>query len=91
VEYGFAEMGQSGMTKSNVLLYRVMSVLAIAAGCGGMVMSFLYLASASFEDITAGTSGFVAGAILIGSGLISTAMLCDRVVSDAPGPTGQSG
>jgi hypothetical protein len=67
-----------------------MSALAIAAGFGGMVMSFFYLASASFEDITAGTSGFVAGAILIGSGLVSAAMLCDRVGHEATAPTGQS-
>lgn len=67
------------MTKAHLFLYRTMSALAIVTGCGGMVVSFVYLASASFEDITAGTSGFVAGAILIGSGLISSAMLIERV------------
>jgi hypothetical protein len=45
------------MANSHLLLYRAMSALAIAAGCGGMVISFLYLASASFADITVGTSG----------------------------------
>jgi len=63
------------MTKAHLFFCRVVSALAIAAGCGGMLVSFRFLASASFEDITAGTSGFVAGAILIGSGLISGAML----------------
>ena len=67
------------MTKTHLFLCRAMSALAIVTGCGGMVVSFLYLASASFADITAGTSGFVAGAVLIGSGLISSAMLTERV------------
>jgi len=53
----------------------VLSCLSIVAGGGGMVASFGYLASASMEDITAGTSGFIAGAVLIGSGLISLALL----------------
>ena len=40
-----------------------------------MVVSLGFLASVSFEEITAGMSGFVAGAILIGSGLVSLALL----------------
>ena len=47
------------------------SVVSMFAGVGGMVLSFIYLASASMADITAGTSGFVAGAILFGAGLLS--------------------
>jgi hypothetical protein len=54
---------------------RSLSLLAVFAGAVGMVVSFYYLASSNFADITAGTSGFVAGAILIGSGLIALAML----------------
>ena len=53
----------------------VLSGLSIMAGGIGMVMSFGYLASASMADITAGTSGFIAGAVLIGSGLLSLALL----------------
>jgi hypothetical protein len=56
----------------------VFAGLAIAAGGLGMPMSFLFLASGSMPDITAGTSGFVAGAILVGSGLISFAILASR-------------
>jgi hypothetical protein len=56
----------------------VLSGVAIVAGGLGMPMSFLYLASASMADITAGTSGFVAGAVLIGAGLISLAILATR-------------
>jgi TRAP-type C4-dicarboxylate transport system permease small subunit len=59
----------------------VLSILAMLAGGAGMVMSFLYLASASMADITAGTSGFVAGSILIGSGLISLTFLTIRTAS----------
>ena len=54
---------------------RFLAGLAVMLGAMGMVTSFLYLCSASFEDITAGTSGLVAGSILIGSGLVSIAML----------------
>ena len=54
---------------------RFLAGLAVMLGAMGMVTSFLYLASASFEDITAGTSGFVAGSVLVGSGLVSLSML----------------
>jgi hypothetical protein len=54
---------------------KILAGLSILAGLLGMPMSFLYLASRSMEDITAGTSGFVAGAILIGSGVISLSLL----------------
>lgn len=47
----------------------------IAGGVIGMVLSFIYLASASMADITAGTSGFVAGSVLMGSGLISCSLI----------------
>ena len=46
-----------------------------------MIVSFRFLASTSFEDITAGTSGFVAGAILIGSGLVALALLSRQATS----------
>jgi hypothetical protein len=55
-----------------------LSAGVILMGGAGMVMSFLYLASASMADITAGTSGFVAGSVLIGSGLVSLSMLASR-------------
>lgn len=49
-------------------------------GAAGMLLSFLYLASSSMADITAGTSGFVAGSVLIASGLISLTMLASRSI-----------
>lgn len=52
-----------------------LSVLAMVAGMLGMGMSFLFLASSSAMDIQAGTSGFVAGAILIGSGVVAVAVV----------------
>jgi hypothetical protein len=57
---------------------QVLSVLAMLAGAAGMAMSFLYLASSSIADITAGTSGFVAGSVLIGCGLLSLTLLATR-------------
>ena len=56
----------------------VLSALSVVAGGLGMAASFLHLGSSSMADITAGTSGFVAGAILIGSGLISLSLLAAR-------------
>ena len=56
----------------------ILSSGAIVLGAAGMVLSFLYLASSSMADITAGTSGFVAGSVLIGSGLISLTLLASR-------------
>ena len=64
-----------GATDSGQNVYRFLSRLAVLFGAGGMALSFLYLASASFEDIAAGTSGFVAGSVLVGSGLVSLSML----------------
>ncbi|HZN42042.1 MAG TPA: hypothetical protein VFD82_24795 [Planctomycetota bacterium] len=58
-----------------------MSALAVSVGATGMVVSFGFLASVSFEEITAGMSGFVAGAILIGSGLVALALLSRQVTS----------
>ena len=63
-----------------------LSLLALAAGAAGMVLSALALASSSMADITAGTSGFVAGAVLIGSGLLSLTALATR-----PAPSGAKG
>ena len=60
----------------------LLSVLAILAGGFGMVMSFLYLGSQSMENIIAGAAGFVAGAILVGTGLISLAILARNEPQD---------
>ena len=55
-----------------------LSFLLIACGLGGMVLSFLFLASASMADIHAGNSGFLAGSFMIGSGVISLSILAGR-------------
>jgi hypothetical protein len=54
---------------------RVLASLTFAAGAGGMVISFLFLASAHPLDVTAGAAGFIAGAVLAASGLLSIALL----------------
>lgn len=53
-----------------------------------MILSFGFLASASFEEITAGMSGFVAGAILIGSGLVALALLTRQATPVRPVDSG---
>ena len=52
-----------------------MSVLLIVAGIAGMVLSFIFLASGGTGDIMAGNSGFLAGAVMIGSGVIALSVL----------------
>jgi hypothetical protein len=54
---------------------RFLAVLSVLLGGAGMTLSFVFLASASFADVTAGASGFVAGAVLVGSGLLTLALL----------------
>jgi hypothetical protein len=41
----------------------------------GMIVSSVYLDSATWADFTTSASGFVAGAVFIGSGLILLALL----------------
>ncbi|MBP3957227.1 hypothetical protein J8F10_18350 [Gemmata sp. G18] len=63
------------MSKSALLgAYQVLSVLAILAGAGGMGLSFLSMACAELPEIVAGGAGFIAGSILVGTGLISLAI-----------------
>lgn len=64
----------------------VLAGLAMVAGALGMAMSFLYLASASMADITAGASGFVAGSVLIGAGLLSLTTLAAHGPKPPPPP-----
>lgn len=61
----------------------VLAALSVAAGGLGLVLSFLYLTSRSMADITAGASGFVAGSVLVGSGLLALTALATR---PAPSP-----
>ena len=61
----------------------VVATIAVGAGACGMVLSFLYMNSARMEDVTAGAAGFVAGAVLVGSGLISLTMLTAKASKEA--------
>jgi hypothetical protein len=54
--------------------------LVTLAGCAGMLLSFMFLGSSNPADIAAGQAGFVAGAVLIGSGLVSLTLLVSRGV-----------
>jgi hypothetical protein len=75
------------MKPSPLQVCSVLSCLAMAAGALGMVASFIYMASRDMRDITAGTSGFVAGAVLIGSGLVSLTILATHPSPEKPSPT----
>lgn len=67
----------------------VLSGWAILLGGVGMVISFVFLMSPNTADETAGTAGFVAGAVLAAAGLISLSVLAVRATH--PGPAEQSG
>jgi len=51
------------------------SAVLTAAGGIGMVLSFIFMASADPRDITAGSSGFAAGALFVCTSLIATAIV----------------
>ena len=53
--------------------YKTLAILSVVVGVGGMCLSFLFMTFGSQADIIAGGAGFIAGAILIGSGLIALA------------------
>jgi hypothetical protein len=56
-------------------VYQALSFLAVTAGLIGMAVSALFLGTDNLPASTAGASGFLAGSILVGSGLIATALL----------------
>ncbi len=57
-----------------LVAYKVLSALTVLAGAGGMGLSFLSMACADLPNIVAGGAGFVAGAILVGAGLVALAL-----------------
>src|SRR5438445_332617 len=61
----------------------VISRLVLAAGTGGMAISLVLLASASYLDVIAGATGLVAGSILAGTGLLSLTALSRVTVARA--------
>ena len=54
------------------------SFAALALGAAGMVLSFAYMNSTDIRAITAGASGFVAGALFVFAGLLSLAIVTTR-------------
>jgi len=67
-----------------VSLRGVCIALAIALmgfGAIGMLVCFLFLWSSDMRDITGAGLGFVAGAVMLGSGCISLALCSSRAQS----------
>jgi hypothetical protein len=52
----------------------VLAAAVLLAGAGGMVVSFLFLASRNHLDVIAGAIGFLAAAVLVAAGLLSLAV-----------------
>jgi hypothetical protein len=59
-----------------------LAALTLAAGVGGMGISFLFLASSHYLDVTAGAAGFIAGSVLVAGGLISIAVQRPAAIVD---------
>jgi hypothetical protein len=55
--------------------FHLAAILAMVLGAMGMAVSFHYLSLTDPRDIAAGNAGFIAGSVLIGSGLISLCLL----------------
>lgn len=62
----------------------LLSALAIVAGGLGMAMSLLEMTSSNIGEITAGASGFVAGSVLVGAGVVSLTLLATRSARGGP-------
>jgi hypothetical protein len=62
---------------------RVLAALTLAAGIGGMAVSFLFLASSHHLDVLAGAAGFVAGSVFVAAGLVALAVLTRPAVAPA--------
>jgi hypothetical protein len=62
----------------------VLAGLTYLAGVGGMAVSLLFLASAHPLDVLAGAAGFIAGAILAGTGLVARALRSPAVPAPLP-------
>jgi hypothetical protein len=60
--------------------------LAVVAGVGGLFLSFGYLTSRQALDVEAGVAGLIAGAVLVGSGTVSLAILASRGADVPSGP-----
>lgn len=75
------------MTLGTVRGINVLSALSIACGAAGMAISYLFICLPGLDHIFAGAAGFVAGSILVGTGLVSMALMYGveaRMVSSAP-------
>jgi hypothetical protein len=62
----------------------LLSLGSILAGGVGMLLSFLHLGTNSAPYVSAGSAGFIAGAVLIGAGLVSLTMLATRPTEADP-------
>ncbi|MEM1448119.1 MAG: hypothetical protein AAGI22_03360 [Planctomycetota bacterium] len=67
------------MTLGTIRGINVLSALAIACGAAGMAVSYLFICLPSLDHVFAGAAGFVAGSILVGTGLVSQALMSNTV------------
>ena len=75
-------MHVAARSRSRYELGLCLATVSILAGSLGMVVSFVFLASAHYLDVVAGGHGFVAGALLLASGVVSFSVLGSETTSD---------
>tara|TARA_R110002095_G_scaffold47452_3_gene42308 strand:+ start:526 stop:783 length:258 start_codon:yes stop_codon:yes gene_type:complete len=63
------------MNRSIQVLCLFIAFLTMLGGAVGMALSFINLSSTSMQNIHSGQAGFVAGAVLIGTGLMTCAIV----------------
>lgn len=56
----------------------VLAAILIVLGSIGMIVTFMFLWSNDLRDITGAGLGFVAGAVMLGSGVISLGMISSK-------------
>ncbi|MEM9382284.1 MAG: hypothetical protein AAGB93_20175 [Planctomycetota bacterium] len=62
------------MNDPNARNIGVLPAAAIALGVNGMWISFQFLCTNTLENLVSGAAGFVAGSILVGTGVVSHAL-----------------
>jgi len=69
-------------TKTFAVIVSTLATLLIICGAAGMLVCLIFLFSSHTQDILGAGLGFVAGAILLGSGTIALAVISARPSSD---------
>jgi hypothetical protein len=71
------------MSRSIQVLCLLIACLSMLEGAVGMALRFVNLSSMNMQNIHSGQAGFVAGAVLIGTGLMACAIVAGPCLGNA--------